>query len=188
MVMLVGSLLAAGLSTRFEGPTTKLLTPFRGKALIEHSLESFRASGIATRSVVVGRSRIDRFILDTETILRNEFPSKGIASSVSIAAKWAELLNADALIIGLGDQPLVGGEAWVRVANSFGAPIVVATYQGRRRNPVKLSRETFGLLPVDGDIGAKALFELLPDDILEVECDGEPFDIDTVEDLKNWNY
>jgi CTP:molybdopterin cytidylyltransferase MocA len=65
------------------------------------------------------------------------------------------------------------------------APIAVATYEGRRRNPVRLGREVWPLLPSTGDQGASVLFGDHP--VVEVACPGDPQDIDRVEDLGEWS-
>ena len=186
--VVVGVLLAAGSGTRFEGRSHKLMAQFRGKPLVEHSINALRGSGILRRAVVSGFLDLSAFVDNDEVILSNPDPSLGLSLSLLIARDWALSERADAMVVGLGDQPLIGADAWRKVANSFEAPIMVATYQGKRRNPVKLSREVFDLLPTSGDDGAKVLYQAFPDLVCEVECDGEPIDIDTVEELDEWNW
>ncbi|MDA8101975.1 MAG: nucleotidyltransferase family protein [Nitrospiraceae bacterium] len=183
----VAVLLAAGLGTRFRGPAHKLMAGFRGAPLVSHALAAMRASGIARRAVVAGAVELDG-VLEDEVLLVNPEPARGLASSLAIARDWALSNRAEAMVIGLGDQPLIPASAWSRLASARGAPIMVATYQGKRRNPVRIAREAFDLLPESGDEGARVLFSSFPALVQEVECEGEPVDIDTVEELDEWNW
>jgi len=106
----------------------------------------------------------------------------GIATSLQIAVQAAG--DADAIVIGLADQPRIPTEAWRRVAASD-APIAVATYDGKRRNPVRLGRAVWPLLPVTGDQGASVLFR--DHVVVEVACPSDPADVDRLEDLEQWS-
>ena len=173
---MIAALLAAGAGSRFEGPTHKLLAPFRGKPLYRWAYEHAVSSGL---HVIVVTGDVD---LDLPDTVHNPRWAEGIATSLQAAVGAAG--DADAIVVGLADQPLIPAEAWRRVA-SADAPIAVATYGGKRRNPVRLAREVWPELPATGDQGASALFR--NHEVLEVACPGNPGDVDRVEDLEQWS-
>ena len=76
-------------------------------------------------------------------------------------------------------------ETWQLIASAEG-PITVATYNGQRRNPVRLGREVWDLLPTVGDEGARTVMREYPELVTEIACGGDPTDIDTVQDLARW--
>lgn len=117
------------------------------------------------------------------TLLENPAWAQGQASSLRVAVDWCDRKGFDAVVVGLGDQPLVAPSAWRSVATAAGGPIVVATYDGRRRNPVRLDRAVWPLLPAEGDEGARVLMRDRPELVAEVPCEGDPFDVDRTEDL-----
>jgi nicotine blue oxidoreductase len=69
-----------------------------------------------------------------------------------------------------------------------GAKIAVATYGGKRRNPVLFSREVWPLLEAElaGDEGARSVLKRHSELVVEVPCEGagDPTDVDTREDLR----
>lgn len=98
--------------------------------------------------------------------------------------------DADAAVVVLGDQPLVGAGAVGRLveAHEGGATVAVATYGGKRRNPALFARETWTMLQetLSGDEGARGFLKRHPEMVTEVPCDdvADPTDVDTVEDLR----
>jgi molybdenum cofactor cytidylyltransferase len=120
-------------------------------------------------------------------VVGNDRWSSGIASSLQ-AAIVALQPRSDvvAVVVGLGDQPGVGAEAYRRLASAYdaGTRLAVATYAGTRGNPVLLAREYWDeALGLEGDEGARVLMRRHP--VVEVPCDGtgEPTDVDTEHDL-----
>ncbi len=176
-------LLAAGGARRFEGATHKLLAPFRGRPLISWSVESALGAGLDDLVVVGGAFPLDDVVPSGATLVLNDRWRLGIASSLSVGIDRCRSRGHDAVVVGLADQPLVPSSAWRAVALGDHSPVVVATYGGERRNPVRLHRSIWAMLPTSGDEGARALIREHPDLVAEVACDGDPTDVDTVEDL-----
>jgi len=172
------ALLAAGGGTRFHGATHKLLTEVRGKRIVDWAHEHALASGL---EVIVVSGAVG---LDLPGEVHNPDWADGMATSLQVALRAAG--DADALVVGLGDQPGVLPEAWAFVA-AVDAPIVVATYGGQRGNPVRLRRDVWPLLPTTGDAGARTLVREQPSLVTAVACPGDPNDVDTVEDLDRWS-
>ncbi|HKA04745.1 MAG TPA: nucleotidyltransferase family protein [Acidimicrobiales bacterium] len=178
-------LLAAGGGSRFRGDAHKLLVPFAGRPLYCHALDAVRAAGLGETVVVTGAVALD--LPAGVTVIANPRWTDGQATSVQLALAYARTAGHDAVVVGLADQPLIPTEAWQRVTAADDRPIAVATYDGRRANPVRLHRDVWDLVPVMGDAGARVLIRGRPELVCAVACPGNPADIDTVEDLRRWN-
>jgi molybdenum cofactor cytidylyltransferase len=181
--------LAAGAGTRFEGPDPKLLAPWQGRPLVTWAIEHALEAGLEQTWLVTGAVDLSAagVVPVAVKVLVNPRWREGMATSLQVAVQAAQRQGLDAIIVGLGDQPKIPPAAWRAVAVTTDRPIAVATYRGARRNPVRLAREVWELLPTTGDEGARALIKGRDDLVVAVACEGEPADIDTVEDLVGWN-
>jgi len=186
--------LAAGAGSRFDGEGHKLLAPFRGRPLATWAIDAAAASGLDEVLVVEGAVPLGEVVEDAGARspvpvrrLANTRWAEGQAGSLAVAVEAAGAAGHVAVVVGLADQPLVPRAAWRAVADSTATPISVATYGGRRRNPVRLARSVWPLLSTEGDEGARELMRRRPDLVGEVACEGEPVDVDTVEDLARWS-
>lgn len=184
---MAGVLLAAGEGSRFDGRAHKLLAGFRGRPLVVWAAEALAAAGLEASCVVVGAvdlaAVLEPFGL---AVICNPQWREGQATSLRAGLAWCRSGGFDAAVVGLGDQPLVPAAAWRTVADAGQAPIVTATYAGRRRPPVRLARSVWDLVPTEGDEGARALMRRRPDLVGEVACEGDPADVDTSEDLRRY--
>jgi molybdenum cofactor cytidylyltransferase len=179
--------LAAGASERFGSGQPKQRALFRGRPLLCWSVDAALASAVGEVAVVEGKVALGDLLPPEVTLLANPESTGGIATSLAVAIGWAEVRALDAVIVGLADQPLVPASAWRAVAGQTESPIAVATYGGRRRNPVRLARSVWPLLPTTGDDGARLLMRQRPELVAEIACEGEPIDIDTEEELARWS-
>jgi CTP:molybdopterin cytidylyltransferase MocA len=95
-----------------------------------------------------------------------------------------------AVVVLLGDQPLVTGPVVARLVEAWRAgagPMVTATYGGRPGNPKLFDRQLLpDLLRLTGDTGARDLLAAHPDQVHRVEVGdlGSDADIDVEADLE----
>ncbi len=180
--------LAAGGGSRFGGG--KLLARLGGRPLIESVLDNLLDAPVDEVIVVAGadakrmREVCERYGVRT---VDNEEWELGQSTSVLAGLRAC---GGEAAVVLLGDQPFVGAEAVERLVATFteGAKVAVATYGGKRRNPVLFSQEVWPLLEAElaGDEGARSVLKQHPELVVEVPCGGvgDPTDVDTREDLR----
>ncbi|MFP3900024.1 MAG: NTP transferase domain-containing protein [Acidimicrobiia bacterium] len=185
-------LLAAGGGSRFRasgGEGNKLLAPYLGRTVVEWAIESAASAGLAATYIVTGATELPVPPLARGKVqfVHNPRWREGLATSLQAGLTAARRAGFAAVVVGLGDQPLVLSEAWQRVAAASTKPIAVATYKGVRGNPVRLSSMAWPLLPVRGDEGARVVMRRRPDLVAEVPCEGEAGDVDTLDDLEQWS-
>jgi CTP:molybdopterin cytidylyltransferase MocA len=187
---LAAVVLAAGEGRRFSGPEHKLLASFRGRPVVTWAVEAAVAADLGPTVVVTGAADLAGLVPEGVVVLVNPDWAGGQAVSLAVAVDWAMDAGMDAIVVGLGDQPLVPAAAWRSVGDADADadhPIVAAAYGGRRGNPVRLDRSVWPLLPRSGDEGARVLMRRRPELVAEVPCGGAAVDIDTREDLLRWS-
>lgn len=185
--------LAAGAGSRFAGSTHKLHSTLRGHSVLSHAVNSAVGAGFTHVIVVWGAIEPlgDATSHLAVTLVHNPEWESGQASSLQVGIDAARRMGATSIVVGLGDQPFVKPADWVAVASSR-SPIAQALYvyadgQKTPGNPVLLAAEVWPLLPTQGDFGARNLISSRPELVEQVLCTGSPFDIDTIEDLNQWN-
>jgi molybdenum cofactor cytidylyltransferase/nicotine blue oxidoreductase len=189
-VSVAAAVLAAGEGTRFEGDAPKSLASFRGRPLVAWALDAALASGLDPILLVVGAGAgaVAAVAPDEVELVRNAEWRDGIAHSLRAALETLESRSeVTAVCVGLADQPRVGADAYRRLAaaHAQGAQLAVATYTGKRRNPVLLGRSLWpAARRLRGDTGARALMH--EHEVVEVDCTGtgDPRDVDTLDDLR----
>jgi molybdenum cofactor cytidylyltransferase len=188
-VTVLGVVLAAGEGRRFGasgGRQPKLLVEIGGRSLVRRAVDA--AVGADLDEVVVVSGAVDLGALGPDvSVVANERWAEGLATSLQVGLVRARAAGHTAVVVGLADQPGVTAAAWRAVAAAPDEPpIAVATYAGRRGNPVRLAGSVWAELPTTGDAGARLLISGDPARVREVPCSGEPWDVDTVEDLERW--
>ena len=183
-------ILAAGRGTRF-GDELKLLAQIGGKALVRHAAEAAVGSLVDPVIVVTGyRSNEVEAALHglPVQILYNALFAQGL--STSLKAGFSALpRTAQAAVILLGDMPFVKADlidALVAEWRERGEPAaLVPTLNGRRGNPVVLSRDLQAAIEdLSGDGGAGSLLRERSD-VLEWPTEDPAItqDIDTREEF-----
>ena len=194
--------LAAGGSTRMGRP--KQLAELDGRPLLAHVLAAVDAApvdggsrGLRTRPpvdrVVVALGGAADAVLERVDLGRAEpLVVEGWAAGMGhvLASTLAQAGDDwEAVVVLLGDQPLVPGSAVARVVEAWRAgagPVVTATYGGRPGHPKLFDRRLLpDLLRLTGDTGARGLLATHPDRVHRVEVGdlGSDADVDVEADL-----
>jgi molybdenum cofactor cytidylyltransferase len=183
---IVGAVLAAGAGRRFEeGP--KQLARFAGRPLIEHPIAALAAARRIDRTLVMlgcaaEEIRAAADLAPAEPVLVGDW-ERGQSAALGAAVRAAGT-DAEALVVVLGDQPLVGPEAIDKVVEGADGCPARAFYGGRPGHPVLVPRRYFAdLTALRGDTGARDL--LSRPEVTAIDCDGlgSAEDIDTIADL-----
>ena len=175
----LGLVLAAGNGSRYRGETHKLLAPFHGRPLVLAVLEAALAAGFDAVAAVTGAVDLSAVAPPGIVLLDNPNWSVGLARSLQVGLSWCATEGFEAAVIGLGDAPRIPASAW-RALRMSEAEVAVASFSGRLHPPVRLAASRFAEVPDTGDVGARALWQRGG---AVVECEGDPFDVDTAEDL-----
>ena len=185
-------MLAAGAGTRFGG--AKLEARVDGKPILQHVLDALAEAGLDDPVVVVAgqpfRVRMDWW--RAEQVV-NPDPSRGLSSSLRIG--WDAALigkpageSPEALIVALGDQPLVRPEVIRALAAApldASRPIIAPRYEGSgAHNPLRLDATAARLVKqVSGDRGLGPLLAAQPELVRWLDTPGDNPDVDSQDDL-----
>ncbi len=183
-------ILAAGLGKRFGG-SSKPLASLGGRPMIRYVCDAALASTARPVLVVVGHrgEEVGRALEGLDLVLVDS-PAYAEGLSRSLQAGLAALPgDASAAVILLADMPLVAPETVDALIEGWraapDAPAVIPVHEGRRGNPVLLSRRIFpAIAALAGDQGAGPLLKRLPG-VVEIQVDDPAIlrDIDTPEAL-----
>ncbi len=181
-----GIVLAGGAGSRFEGPTHKLLAEIDGIPVVVRAVRAALDAGFNDLYVVQGAIELSTILPAGITLLTAQDWAEGQSRTLQCGIERARADGHNSVVVGLGDQPMVPSRTWRTVGAARG-PIVIASFDGERRPPVKLESEVWDFLPTEGDLGARDLIRGRPDLVSAVACSGNPADIDTMKDLDQWS-
>jgi molybdenum cofactor cytidylyltransferase len=186
--VIAGVLLAAGGASRFG--SQKLVAPLGGIAVVR--LAALALAPHVDELIVVVGSEADavRAVLADMTVRLVDNPQWSDGLSTSLQRGVAALpVGTEAVLIALGDQPVIDPAVFVRLLSQWhetARPIVAARYRGILSPPVLLARSIFGEVTVlEGDVGARPIIQREPHRVAFVDIDSDPpRDVDTVPDLR----
>jgi xanthine dehydrogenase accessory factor len=182
-VRTAGVVLAAGGSTRLGRP--KQLVEVDGETLVGRSLRRVLGCGCDPVGLVVGADAewIAATSLDLGVVvLRNDEWHGGIASSIRVAAAWAESIACDGLLLALCDQIHLTEVHLRNLLAAFAREkrCVGSAYNGTIGAPAVFARSDLHALgELKGDRGAGRLLAGAP----SVEWPQGAIDIDTDQDV-----
>ncbi|WP_268125140.1 nucleotidyltransferase family protein [Roseivirga pacifica] len=146
--MQIGAVLvAAGLSSRMQGKN-KMLLPFGEKTVIEATYQQLAKAGL-TKVVVVAGAYFNEIkesleLREGDCIIENVRYEEGLTTSIQAGLK--ELVQMDAVMICLGDMPLLKTNDYQFLIESFAKAdktIQVPFYNKQKGNPVIFAQKHF---------------------------------------------
>ena len=193
---LPGVVLAAGQGTRFQG-AYKLLLPFRGHAIIYHTVKAMLDSQLSPVLLVVGFEHENVLKALSELgdhsklqMVHNERWQTGRASSVKVAISRLPKDVPGALFLP-GDMPLMTSALIDRVAQRFlqTSKLCFPVYQGQKGHPTAFPRE---LLPqfdeLEGETSGLTIVQRHWDEAEKIELEASDeftqLDLDTGADYE----
>ena len=183
-------LLAAGASTRFE-EGDKLLASYKGGPVLTHAAAALRNETVATRIAVTRPGAPSREnLLNTAgwQVLGNPQADTGQASSLRCALKGIYRNKAvDRVMILLADMPDVPDAHLYKLQRGVdaGASAAMTSSGDTLMPPAIFTRATFDqLMQVEGDKGAKGVFESLDTTTCVALDPALAIDIDRLKDLE----
>ncbi|KIL99397.1 CTP:molybdopterin cytidylyltransferase [Paramagnetospirillum magnetotacticum MS-1] len=181
---IAGLILAAGRASRMGGD--KRLMRVEGRSMLDLAVEAGLRGGLSPVLVVTGPEPQPDLGPGVVQVV-NADPSRGMASSLAEGVA-ALPEDAEGVMVLLADMPRVTSAHVAALIAAFRPDsICVPVFQGRRGNPVLLSRRFFpSMRDLTGDKGARGLIAENALAVIEVAVadDGILIDVDTPEALR----
>jgi molybdenum cofactor cytidylyltransferase len=191
--MITAIILAAGESKRMGQP--KMLLPWGEETVISHVISVFRSAGVDDVLVVTGGTRegVEHAISHhkVRAVYNKDFANGEMLSSIQCGIR-ALSNQAQAVLIGLGDQPQVQERSVRLICRKFidsTASIVVPSYNMRRGHPWLITRPLWDdLLNLESPHTPRDFLNAHPDIIQYVNMNNPDVlaDLDTPEEYQKW--
>ena len=192
--MKVGAILvAAGLSSRMQG-RNKMLLPLGEKTVIETTYGQLSASKVERIIVVTGEyfeeigGRLS--LRKVDKLIRNAAYQKGLTKSIQCGLN--ELLEMDAVMVCLGDMPLLKTADYDLLIDAFESDrdhsIQVPFYHEQKANPVIFAQKHFDEILNHTEMnGCSGVVKRNKETVHQLSVSTSRFiqDIDTLEDYQN---
>lgn len=178
--------LAAGASSRLGRP--KQLLAFDGKTLLQHALQTAKASSLHPVVLILGAAAetIQNDISDQEIhVTVNEAWQEGMASSIRCGLSAIKKISSaiEGVILMVCDQPFVSGSLLnelVATHQKTGSRVVASSYGETFGPPVFFHQSLFDeLLQLTGDVGARSIVKQHANEVEIVPFPKGVFDVDT---------
>ncbi len=180
--------LAAGAGGRFGGD--KLDARIDGKPILQHVLDALASAGLDDPVVVVGEDPPTSIEWHHAERVANPDPARGLASSLQVGwgAALARAPAPDAVMVALGDQPLIRPEVLGELLAARmdpARPVVAPRYAGSgAHNPLRVEATAAALVQAaTGDRGLGPLLATRPDLVRWLDFEGDNPDVDVAADL-----
>ena len=186
--MISALILAAGQSKRMGQP--KMCLPWGEKTVIEQVIDTFKAASVNQILVITGgdREQVEMLVGGLAQVVFNpEFAKGEMLSSVQVGLSGLKP-GADAILIGLGDQPQVQERSVQLVVNAYhesGASIIVPSFKMRRGHPWLVAHPHWDeILRMGSPDSLRGFLRRHADEICYVTVDSDSIlqDLDTPED------
>lgn len=191
--MITAIILAAGQSKRMG--QSKMLLPWGDKTVLTHVIAVFQDAGVDDIIVVTGgyRDQITKAIgeLKVRATHNIEFANSEMLSSIQCGIKAAQP-QAQAVLIGLGDQPQVQKRSVRMICDAYReekSSIIVPSFQMRRGHPWLVARPHWSqILEMNSLQSPRDFLNAHQSEIKYIEVDDPNIltDLDTPEDYSKW--
>ncbi len=189
--MISAIILAAGESKRMGEP--KMLLPWGKISVLGQVLSTFQQAGIGDITVITGSSheQVEQIVnqYKVRSIFNNQFASGEMLSSLQLGLE-AQSSQAQATLIGLGDQPQVQAGTVRLICETFRerkSKLIVPSFQRRRGHPWLVERSLWNeLLTIKSPRSPRDFLNEYADEIEYVEVNTSTIlaDLDTPEDYE----